>query len=446
MLGCGVGVHHTGLSDETRALIEWLAEIGKLRVLCTTTTLAHGINFPVASVFLSTRLYPYGKEMSPRTFWNLVGRAGRVNQESVGIVGLAAGEDAQSNQQFISKATGALISRLINLLDEVERQGKLNQLSLVIQEEQWTDFRCYIAHLWNEKRNLDAVLAETEQLLRNTLGFRVLQEKTDNVSRQKTRALLQATSDYARELAKNPGSAVLADATGFAPEGVKTALAGLSQLENKLTPADWEPTSLFGSTGSSALPNLIGIMMRIPQIKGALSEIGAKGLDHQHIANITRAWVEGQSIQQIANEYFSDLKGTNAITQTCKAIYRVLTNNGPWGLSALSKIGIDFDKLSPEEKRRINALPAMIYHGVKTEAGVLMRMNSVPRSIAEPLGQELERKTGTPASDKNVGEAREFLKTLQEGDWGRLAPSGAAMSGNDYMRVWSLLSGEHAKV
>jgi len=446
MLGSGVGVHHAGLSDETRSLIEWLAEIGKLRVLCATTTIAHGINFPVASAFLSTRFHPYGKEMSPRAFWNLVGRAGRVNQESVGIVGLAAGNDPQSNKEFISRATGQLISRLVDLLDEVERQGKLNQLSLVIQEEQWADFRCYIAHLWNEKRNLDAVLAETEQLLRNTLGFRLLQEKTDNSSRQKTRALLQATSDYAKELAKNSGSAILADATGFTPEGVKSALVGLNQLENKLTPADWEPASLFGSTGASALPNLIGIMMRIPQIKGALNEIGSAGLSHQRIANITRAWVDGQSIQQIANEYFNNFNGTNAITQACKAIYRVLTNNGSWGLSALSKIGIDFDQLSPEEKRRINALPAMIYHGVKTEAGVLMRMNSVPRTIAEPLGKELERRSGTPASGKNVGEAREFLKTLQENDWGRFAPSGAAMSGNDYMKVWSLLSGERSKV
>jgi hypothetical protein len=60
--------------------------------------------------------------------------------------------------------------------------------------------------------------------------------------------LLQATSDYAKELAKNSGSAILADATGFTPEGVKSALVGLNQLENKLTPADWEPASLFGST------------------------------------------------------------------------------------------------------------------------------------------------------------------------------------------------------
>ena len=54
MLSRGVGVHHAGLSDEVRTLIEWLAEESRLRVLCATTTIAQGINFPVASVFLSS--------------------------------------------------------------------------------------------------------------------------------------------------------------------------------------------------------------------------------------------------------------------------------------------------------------------------------------------------------------------------------------------------------
>ncbi len=443
MLSCGVGVHHTGLSDEIRTLMEWLAEIGVLRVLCTTTTLIHGINFPVASAFLATRKYPYGKEMNPRTFWNLAGRAGRVNQESVGIVGLASSNDPNGNRKFVSRATGVLVSRLISLLDEVERQGTLSQLSSVIQQEQWADFRCYVAHLWTEKKNLDAVLAETEQLLRNTFGFGVLQGRTDNSAKQKTQALLKATSDYARKLADNPGHAALADATGFSPEGVAAAFAGINKLERKLTPSDWEPSSLFGDSGSSALPSLIGIMMHIPQIKGALSDISTQGLSHQHIANITRAWVDGRSIQEIATEFFSNKKGTDAITSACKAIYKALTNNGPWGLSALCKIsGIDFDQLSLDEKRRINSLPAMIYHGVKTEAAVLMRMNSVPRSIAEPLGAEFTRKMGSPAGSQTVGMAREFLRTLIDGDWGRLAPEGTAMSGRDYREVWGRLSGE----
>lgn len=443
MLSCGVGVHHTGLSDETRTLMEWLAEIGVLRVLCTTTTLIHGINFPVASIFLATRKYPYGKEMTTRTFWNLAGRAGRVNQESVGIVGLAAGNDPDENRKFVSQKTGALVSRLIGLLDDVENQGELHHLSAVIQQDQWSDFRCYVAHLWNEKKNLETVLAETEQLLRNTFGFGVLQGRTDKSAKQKTQALLQATKDYARKLAASPGPAALADATGFAPEGVVAALVGLKQMERKLTSADWEPTSLFGDTAASALPSLIGIMMRIPEIKGALAEISSSGLAKQYIAGITQAWVDGRSIQQIATEFFQKKTGTEAITSTCKAIYSTLTNNGPWGLSALCKIsGIDFEHLSPDEKRRINSLPAMIYHGVKTEAAVLMRMNSVPRSIAEALGKEFERSTTTPAGNQTIGTAREFLKTLNDVDWGRLAPKEVMMSGRDYREVWGRLSGE----
>ncbi len=444
MLTRGVGVHHAGLSDETRSLMEWLAEIGKLRVLCTTTTLIHGINFPVASIFLATRKTPrYGKDMTHRTFWNLAGRAGRVNQESVGIVGLAAGSDPDGNRQFVAQAAGALVSRLIGLLDDVERQGQLNQLALVVEQDQWSDFRCYVAHLWNEKKSLDAVLAETEQLLRNTFGFGVLQGRTDSSARQKTQALLDATSDYARKLADNPGHAALADATGFAPEGVATALAGLGRLERRLTPADWEPASLFGDTATSSLTGLVGIMMRIPQLKGALSDITSSGLAHQQIAKITRAWIDGHSIQDIAVEFFKGKTDTEAITTACKAIYRALTNSGPWGLSALCKIsGIDFEKLSPDERRRINSLPAMVYHGVRSEAAVLMRMNSVPRSIAEALGSEFAHRSTVAEDSRNIGVARAFLKSLTDSEWGRLAPSGVAMSGADYKEVWGRLSGE----
>ena len=54
-LNHGVGVHHAGLSDDVRMLMEWLAENGTLRMLCATSTIAQGINFPVSSVFLASR-------------------------------------------------------------------------------------------------------------------------------------------------------------------------------------------------------------------------------------------------------------------------------------------------------------------------------------------------------------------------------------------------------
>jgi len=445
MLGRGVGVHHSGLSDEVRTLMEWLAEEGALRVLCATTTIAQGINFPVSSVFLATHKYPYGQEMAPREFWNLAGRAGRIGQDSIGVIGLAKGQNLEEIQQFVARVTGNLVSRLVSLLDEVDQVGQLQNLRRVIAEEQWRDFRCYVAHLWSEKQNLDEVLTDTEGLLRNTFGYGALRKTQTASAGQKADALLNATRGYVQELAQHPENAVLADATGFAPEGVRAALLGLNQLQQKLTPSDWEPASLFGSMQQSSLSSLIGIMLNIGELRQSLQEIGGPGMSDQNIASLTTDWVNGKSIREIAETYFSAENGdiTDAITKACQAIYRKLANSGPWGMSALSKMptsGLDFDTLPDDVKRRINALPSMIYHGVRSEPAVLMRMNTVPRSIAETLGTAYQASVGQ--GELSVRSAREFLRSLADNDWSSAAPKSAALSGADYRAVWRRLSGE----
>ncbi len=444
MLEKGVGVHHAGLSDEVRALMEWLAETGSLRTLCATTTIAQGINFPVSSVFLQTHKYPYGQAMSPREFWNLAGRAGRIDHDSVGVIGLAEGSDRASLIEFVSRSTGALVSRLVSLLDELAAQGQLANLSEVLWQDQWEDFRCYVAHLWAEKKNLDAVLSDSEQLLRQTYGYTSL--RNDPSQSAKAQALLDATHDYARKLASMPeGVAELADSTGFSPEGVTRAMIGLGTLETKLTPSDWAPDSLFGDGGKIA--DLYGVMLKVPQLKRHLEEIGGEGFDRTRISDITRDWVNGKGIDAIAREYFSrekdDEGGTAAITDACRSIYRAIVNNGTWGVSALSRVsGLDFDSLPEVERRRINALPAMIYHGVRTEDAVLMRMNSSPRSAAERLGDLYRETIGESDGRYSVGQARQFLKNLSDRDWQRACPDNAALSGSGYKRVWEVLSGE----
>lgn len=97
---------------------------------------------------------------------------------------------------------------------------------------------------------------------------------------------------------------------------------------------------------------------------------------------------------------------TNAITNACRAIYGKLVNTGTWGLSALNRLSdIDFDSLSEVEKHRINILPAMIYHGVQSEEAVLMRINSVPRSIAEGLGLEFRNEIRKTEEGMNISKA-----------------------------------------
>ena len=445
MLESGVGVHHAGLSDDVRSLIEWLAENGNLRVLCATSTIAQGINFPVSSVFLASRFVPKGQqsvEMAPREFWNLAGRAGRIGQDSIGVVGLAEGTDRQASIDFISRNTGALVSRLVTLMDELAEQGDINRLSDVLWQDQWEDFRCYIAHLWAEKKNLDAVLADTEQLLRQTYGYTSLRNDPDR--RAKADALLEATQNYARKLADNPGYAELADSTGFSPEGIAKALKGMSSLEKQLTPSDWAPDSLFGDAGK--MSDLFGVMLKVPQLK-QLEEVGGDGQGNSRLSDITLDWVNGKSINAIAKEYFSqgdsDEGKTAAITEACRSIYRAIVNNGTWGLSALSRLsGVDFEKLPEPQRRQINALPAMIYHGVKTEDAVLMRMNSAPRSAAESLGSLYRTLSGDDDQRLSVSKARAFLKGLSGSDWDRVRPKNSSLTGAEYRRVWRVLSGE----
>lgn len=447
MLDHGVGVHHAGLSDEIRTLMEWLAESGHLRVLCATSTITQGINFPVSSIFLASRFVPQGRrsvEMSAREFWNLAGRAGRIGHDSVGVVGLAEGKDRDAIIDFVRRNTGALASRLVALLDELAAQGQLNNLDAVLWQDQWEDFRCYVAHLWAEKKNLDAVLAESEQLLRQTYGYTTL--RNDPAQRDKADALLNATKSYARRLAEMPGAAELADSTGFSPEGVQKAMAGMRNLEEQLMPDDWAPDSLFGDAGRMA--DLFGVMLKVPQLKQQLEEIGGDGFDNSHLSNITRDWVNGVRLDDIAKTYFShdaDRSETEAFTDACKAIYRAIVNNGTWGVSALSRVsGIDFEGMSEAERRRINALPAMIYHGVRTEDAVLMRMNAAPRSAAEELGSLYKEAFGDDESRYSVGKARSFLKAMSPRDWNRARPADALLSGAGYRKIWEVLSGEGA--
>jgi replicative superfamily II helicase len=335
-------------------------------------------------VFLATTKYLYGIPFKKREFWNLAGRAGRMNQDSVGVVGIADANRADEIRQYVRDAAGELVSQLVSVVAGLDQANDGEALPGVIRADQWEDFRCYVNHLVHEIGNLDRVIANVENSLRNTYGYRLLQESSEGQTR--AQKLIEATKLYARKISENLGQVAQADNTGFSFEGVGSALRGIRELNRKLTTVDFSADSLFGNT--YGMSDLYGIMLKIPQLARNLEEITTNGMKRQQLAAITRDWVDGKSIQDIARAYFSaERDQTQAITDACKAIYRNLINNGTWGLSALSRLsGIDFDHLPDEQKRHINLLPAMIYHGVKTEEGVLMRMNGIPRSIAETMG------------------------------------------------------------
>jgi len=231
------------------------------------------------------------------------------------------------------------------------------------------------------------------------------------------------------------GNVARADMTGFSVESVKNAMREINQLEYKLTPSDWMPLSLFRSSGSK-LSDLFSVMFKIEQLNFSPDE--EQGRRQSRMADIAQAWIEGKTIQDIAASFFNG-SGSDEISKVYKAIYGKLANGGTWGLSALSKMsGIDFDTLSHEQKRQVNLMPAMLYHGVKSEESVLMRMNSVPRSFAETLGNKFKKQV----KNRNVASARQYLKGLKNCDWDSVTSCKQYLSGRECKKVWEILSGE----
>src|SRR5690606_18955838 len=98
----------------------------------------------------------------------------------------------------------------------------------------------------------------------------------------------------------------------------------------------------FSSSKKSILPDLVGIMMRVPEVKHMLQDVSAAGAEFKQIAEVAQAWVSGSSIESIAKKYFSsdgEENGlTDAITSACRGIYRSILNGGTWGLAALAKM------------------------------------------------------------------------------------------------------------
>jgi hypothetical protein len=446
LLTAGIGVHHAGLPDEIRSLIELLAEDGLLRALCATSTIAQGINFNVSSVFLSSLTIPdrYTRPMESREFWNLAGRAGRVGQSPVGVIGVFAGENNKEKlENLIRNHSNELSSRLETLVDLLHESDLERSLSVLRFNEDWADFRSYVAHMCAHVDRPSG--RDADQLVRSTLGYRKLIASDNEASRRKAETLLLATRQYVDELAKQRGLAAIADGTGFSPDAVSRVTRDLRTY--KLRPDDWRSASLFSGGSTSVLPQLIGAMMQVPQIKNALSDLGGRGDAHKRIADIATDWVQGQALETIATKYFAEKERgeidlTGSISKACRAIFRNLTYAAPWGLSAVMQIpnsGLAFDRLTDAEKHELNLLPAFLYHGVNSESAVAMRINGVPRSIASQLANQFDA-TGGAKGVSRIGAVRRYLEQLSDDGWDSARPRSARISGSEYRRIWTELS------
>ncbi len=425
LLSHRIGVHHGGLPEEIRMLMEWLFEKGQLDVLAATTTIAQGVNFPVSGVVMAATQYPFGETMPAEDFWNIAGRAGRVSQGQLGVVALVAKDEieAAARRDFIRRNTGDLNSALIQLAQTAG--DKLSDLGrIVYSDPEWSSFLQYLVHTYRQMGQPSNFADQIEQVLRGTLGFEKLRASNNQLARR----LLSGIEAYVTYL-RMPGQPLkLVDSTGFSLQSIRTVMAH----RGNIGPDSWDRDRLFRD-GDRTLQDMMGVLLRVPELRENLNAVlGGKAPDGDKLALILKDWVNGEEITTIAARHFTD-EGTDPVTALTKCgqnLFGKLAQTSSWGLNAL--LAITGSSLSDDERSRLANLPSQVFYGVSTDEAITLRLLGVPRRAATHLARTLNIR-----AEESLPSVRQRLAALSDEQW----TTALGPSGNVYRKAWRIIEG-----
>jgi len=429
LLDYGIAVHHSGLPEEVRSLIEWLFGNERLKFLVATTTIAQGINFPVSGVVMASHQYFSAQgppeDMPAEDFWNIAGRAGRVSHGQLGVVALAADSDDKADKlrEFINKQTEDLNSALVQLA--VDAGDKLADLgAIVYSTPEWSSFLQYLAHTYQQMGKPDSYFQQIEQVLRGTLGFEKLRVNNNQIAQN----LLDGIEKYSAYL-QQPGQPLkLVDSTGFSLQSVITVLTNKGNIDEN----SWDEDSLYASSDST-LQDMMGILLRIPELRDNLNAVtGGDAPDGDKLALILKDWVGGVAISEIARNYFQNEgdSDVHAITKCGQNLFGRLTQTTSWGLGAL--LAITGNNLDEEKLKDLSNLPARAFYGVNSDEAITFRLLGIPRSAADAVARHLHEHNA-----ESLPQLRSRLSDLDESDWNQAMGN----NGKTYRKVWRILEG-----
>ncbi|MBL8822426.1 MAG: DEAD/DEAH box helicase [Planctomycetia bacterium] len=423
-----IGVHHGGLPDEVKILMEWLFEKEELDVLAATTTIAQGVNFPVSGVVMAATSYPAKSgsiPMPPEDFWNIAGRAGRISQAKLGVVSLVAtdAEEVSKRKEFIHRNTGDLNSALIQLA-----QSASNELSdlgaIVYRHPEWSGFLQYLVHTYRQMGQPSNYSEQIEQVLRGTFGFEKLRYSNSQIAN----SLLAGINDYVTYMAKPRQPLKLVDSTGFSLQSIQTILSNRGDLG----PESWDRERLFRK-GDGTLKDMMGVLLRVPELRDNLNEVlGGSATDGDKLALILKDWVNGEEVTTIANRYFrkSGIDETSALTKCGQNLFGKLTQTSSWGLNAL--LAITASDLPEDVRKQVSNIPSQVFYGVSSDGAIALRLLGVPRRAAAPIAIKI----GATESS-SLPKLRKILTGMTETDWNAtLGPQGSV-----YYRAWRIFEG-----
>jgi replicative superfamily II helicase len=422
----GVAYHHAGLSHEARWLVERLIREKEVRVVCGTTTLAQGVNFPISTVVIET-LRKGGRDLSFSDFWNVAGRAGRALMDTVGIVAFPAPSKSKKEEyiEFLQGEALEVSSQLAALIVAADQIGENFNLVALRNHPELSALLQFLAHAIRVSEH-DNLADEMENLLRSSLVYHQLRRTSQN-SLDKFVGLCRA---YVRQvIAKQKDILAVADKTGFATPSVLYLMGRTKEHQILKRTETWLPENLFAENVEN-LKHCIEVISGVPEMK--LSEGKGGILNATRVAQILRDWVHGTNLDELAERYGQndgddddgedDREGgefdgvdvrDSKVASFATYLFSTLIGNASWGLGALE--GLCLSSQDKVEVSDIAHVPSMVFFGVRSKEAVWLRMAGVPRMVAERTA-DLWRNSRLPPP-QSYGEIRSWINQLKDGDW-----------------------------
>lgn len=419
----GSAYHHSGLSSELRYLVERLASLGTIGFIAATTTLAQGMNFPVASVVIHSVHKPEAGPLSPAEFWNIAGRAGRVGLAEKGVIVFADKDHRDHWARYTSHLSERIESSLAAAIAKINEDDSLK----------WTyqrheGVRPFIQYLGHAVATLGAreTGADLERLISACLAGR----------NPDTRAALT-------RLARRYLGEVAGKATGYMKVADQTGLASFS-FDQLYASIRNDPVLLNGSAsalrGKEGLRHLIDALARLPELSLAI-ERGHGAINTELVAEIVHGWINGSTIQELSKPF----TGTPAekVRDAARYVFGKVSQTVSWGAHAYLRgrdmIRAQDDPVNIEHQM----LPAYIQYGVRTPEAVMASILGVPRSAAHQFGELYTRTNGRLEPDEGL-RFRSFIEESTAKQWAEVVASSrlaGRVDPSDLERVWRRAQG-----
>ncbi len=435
----GIVTHHSGMSDETKLLVEHLVREKRVQFVCASTTIAEGVNFPVSTVFFDDYRKGRDSKLNSNDFWNIAGRAGRTLVDNYGkiILPFNSPENINSAKSLINKSANELTSVLSELFENADKiEQKLKEVDglkdlFKVYSDSLSPLVQYFVHLLTVGGN-GYFVSEIEDLFKDSLEYYLL----DTVEK-KEKFILICKSIYLHIQSKyqNQGGALsFADKTGFSVPSVLRVMSAASQNPDINDLNSWSKEQLFNSHNPDNLAEKVRVIAALRETNLGI-ESSNTPFNAELYAKIIIDWVKGQKLGKISDlhpAYNSQGRDENETERRMTEFVKKMNEirfKASWGLSALEGI------VRGKEEIKDSHIPSLVYFGVDNEEALAFRMIGAPRALSFSLQKILDKNV----NDYSYKSLRSRVNSLTNSDWDGLKPSNSSLSGMEWKRISEIL-------